>query len=203
MSQDNKVTGLTAKQEKVLNFIRERIQSNLPPTIREIAKEMGFGSTGTVRDYLDALSKKGYLRRTGKLSRSIELLKGAVNSIPLVATIPAGKPNLAYEDTENQLQLGDLLPAGANQNEIFALKVKGESMIEAGIMDGDTAIIRKQATAETGDIIAALLGNNEVTLKYLGRENGKFFLKPANSNYQPIYKPFTVIGKLVTIIRKY
>ena len=194
---------LTQKQEKVLKYIEERIACNMPPTIREIAKGMGFGSTGTVRDYLDALTRKGYLRRTGKLSRSIELLKGAAGGIPLIASIPAGTPNLAYEDKGNLLELADFLPTGANQNEIFALKIKGESMIEAGILDGDTAIIRKQPTAEVGDIIAALLGNNETTLKKLAKENGKFYLEPANNNYQPIHKSFTIIGKLVTIIRKY
>jgi repressor LexA len=90
-----------------------------------------------------------------------------------------------------------------SQNDVFALRVKGDSMFEAGIMEGDFAIMKKQATANNGDIVAALLDNNEVTLKRLRHKGDRFFLEPANKNYQPIYKDFSVIGKLITIIRKY
>ena len=176
---------LTAKQEKVLKFIRERVGENLPPTIREIAGEMGFASTGTVRDYLEALNKKGYLTRTGGKSRGIAL----------VGSIAAGEPKLAYEDIEGYVEIP--------RENTFALKVKGESMIDAGIMDGDIAVIRKQKTADNGDIIAALLDNNEVTLKRLKRGAGKPFLEAANKKYLPIHKDFSIIGKLVNIVRKY
>jgi repressor LexA len=188
------VEGLTAKQEKVLKFIRERVGENLPPTIREIAGEMGVSSTGTVRDYLTALQRKGYLKRTNNKSRAIELLDSP-DKIPIISSIAAGEPKLAYEDIEGYVEI-------AREN-TFALKVKGESMIDAGIMDGDIAVIRKQKTADNGDIIAALLDNNEVTLKRLKRAAGRFFLEAANSKYPPIHKDFSVIGKLITIIRKY
>lgn len=186
---------LTAKQEKVLNFIRERVGERLPPTIREIAREIGVSSTGTVRDYLAALQKKGYLKRTNNKSRAIELLDKSPNKIPIISSIAAGEPKLAYEDIEGYVEI-------AREN-IFALKVKGESMIDAGIMDGDIAVIRKQKTADNGDIIAALLDNNEVTLKRLKRDAGKPFLEAANSKYPPIHKDFSIIGKLVNIVRKY
>ncbi|MFA5338829.1 MAG: transcriptional repressor LexA [Candidatus Omnitrophota bacterium] len=185
---------LTAKQEKVLKFIRERVGERLPPTIREIAGEIGVSSTGTVRDYLAALQKKGYLKRTNNKSRAIELLDSP-NKIPIISSIAAGQPKLAYEDTEGYVEI-------AREN-TFALKVKGESMIDAGIMDGDIAVIRKQKTADNGDIIAALLDNNEVTLKKLKIGAGKPFLEAANKKYPPIHKDFSIIGKLVNIVRKY
>ena len=174
----------------------------MPPTVREIAKELGFSSTGTVRDYLKALARKGYLKHTNYKSRGIELAHDIFNKIPILASIPAGTPNTAYNDPQGYIQASDLLPE-EERGRIFALKVAGESMIEAGIMDGDIAIIRKQETAQNGDIIAALLENNEVTLKRLKRKNNSVYLEPANSKYQPIRKEFSIIGKLITILRKY
>lgn len=194
---------LTQKQKEVLEFIQERIHSDIPPTIREIAGELKVKSTGTVRDYLKALEKKGYLKRASYKSRAIELLKDNSARIPIIANISAGRPNLAYEDIQGHVELEQILPKGGFKNDIFALKVKGESMIEAGIMDGDIAIIRKQAVAANGEIIAALLDNNEVTLKSLRRKDNEVYLEPANRNYQPIRKDFTIIGKLITILRKY
>lgn len=194
---------LTQKQKEVLEFIQERIHSDIPPTIREIAGELKVKSTGTVRDYLKALEKKGYLKRASYKSRAIELLKDNSARIPIIANIPAGRPNLAYEDIQGYVELEQILPKGGFKNDIFALKVKGESMIEAGIMDGDIAIIRKQASAANGEIIAALLDNNEVTLKNLRRKDNEVYLEPANRNYQPIRKDFAIIGKLITILRKY
>ena len=194
---------LTPKQHKVLRFIRERIRQDIPPTIREIARELGFSSTGTVRDYLRALEKKGYLKRKNNLARAIELLTDNFNKIPIIASIAAGKPDLAYEDIQGYVEIDRVLPQASGQSDIFALKVKGESMIEAGIMDGDIAVIRKQKTAANNEIIAALLENNEVTLKRFKTKGSKVFLAPANVNYKPIYKDFTIIGKLITILRKY
>jgi repressor LexA len=198
-----KQSDLTPKQEKVLEFIKRRVQENIPPTIREIAKASGFSSTGTVRDYLAALQKKGYLRRTSNKSRAIELLKNAFNKIPVIASITAGKPDLAYEDIQGYIDTNDLFLGRLAQSDCFALRVKGDSMVEAGIMEGDFTIMKKQASANNGDIVAALLDNNEVTLKRLRQKKAKFFLEPANKNYQPIHKEFTVIGKLITVIRKY
>jgi len=195
-------TDLTSKQQKVFNFIQEKIRRNIPPTIREIAEELGFSSTGTVRDYLTALQKKGYLKRASHKSRAIELLKNAFK-IPIIATITAGKPDLAYEDIQGYIDTNDLFLGRLAQDDVFALRVKGDSMVEAGIREGDFAVMKKQVSAHNGDIVAALLEYNEVTLKRLRRRCGKFFLEPANKDYQSIYKDFSVIGKLITIIRKY
>ena len=193
---------LTPKQQKVLDFIKERINQSVPPTIREIAKEMGFSSTGTVRDYLKALEKKGYLKRGGNMARAIELLENTFK-IPILGTIAAGKPIMAYENIEGYVQADDLYLGRLSQNDVFALRVKGDSMIEAGIMDGDIAVIKKQPVAEDNDIVAALLEDNEVTLKRLKHKDRKYHLEPANINYPPIFEDFTIIGRLVTVIRKY
>lgn len=195
---------LTPRQRKAFDFITEKTKSGIPPTIREIAAHMGFSSTGTVRDYLKALERKGYIKQgKNRLARSIEVLKHNLTRIPILADIPAGEPNLAYEDTQGYLELNDLLARKAMQKDIFALRVKGDSMIEAGIMDGDVAIIKKQPTANDADIVAALLDNNEATLKRLRLKGKTPFLEPANKNYRPIYKDFKVIGKLINILRRY
>lgn len=195
---------LTQKQERVLNFIRRRLLERMPPTIREIAKELGFRSTGTVRDYLKALTQKGLVRRMDKKSRGIELTElAAFNKIPIIGTIMAGRPNLAYEEIQGYVDVDDLFLGRLGFDDVFALKVKGDSMINAGIFDGDVAIIKKQAHAVNGDIVAALLDDNEVTLKRLRSRSGKYHLEAANPDYAPIYEEFKVIGKLMTVIRKY
>ncbi|HNW39703.1 MAG TPA: transcriptional repressor LexA [Candidatus Omnitrophota bacterium] len=194
---------LTPKQEKVLNFIRKRVGERLPPTIREIGEEMGFKSTGTVRDYLKALMQKGLVRRMNNKSRAIELTERASFKIPIIGTIMAGKPNLAYEEIQGYVDADDLFLGRLGLNDVFALRVKGDSMIDAGILDGDVAVIKKRPDANNNDIVAALLDNNEVTLKRLRSKSGKFHLEAANANYPPIFEEFRVIGKLITVIRKY
>ncbi|MFA4989274.1 MAG: transcriptional repressor LexA [Candidatus Omnitrophota bacterium] len=195
---------LTPKQEKVLNFIRKRIGERLPPTIREIAGELGFKSTGTVRDYLKALEQKGLLRRMNNKSRALELTERAsVNRIPIIGTIMAGRPNLAYEEIQGYVDVDNLFLGRLGFDDVFALRVKGVSMVGAGILDGDVAIIKKQPSAENNAIVAALLDNNEVTLKKLARKNNKYHLEAANPDYPPIFEEFKVIGKLMAVIRKY
>jgi repressor LexA len=195
---------LTPKQERVLNFIRERIGGRLPPTIREIGEALGFKSTGTVRDYLKALIQKGLVKKMDNKSRGIELTnRSAFNKIPIIGTIMAGKPNLAYEEIQGYVDADDLFLGRLGFNDVFALRVKGDSMIGAGIMDGDIAVIKKRPDAANNDIVAALLDSNEVTLKRLINRCGKFHLEAANPDYPPIFEEFKVIGKLITVIRKY
>lgn len=194
---------LTPKQEKVLNFIRKKVGERLPPTIREIGEELGFKSTGTVRDYLKALMQKGLVRRMNNKSRAIELTERASFKIPIIGTIMAGKPGLAYEEIQGYVDADDLYLGRLGFDDVFALRVKGDSMIDAGILEGDIAIIKKSPHAQNGDVVAALLDNNEVTLKRLRSKAGKFHLEAANANYPPIFEEFKVIGKLITVIRKY
>src|SRR5512136_1438487 len=111
---------LTPKQKRVLEFIRQKINQNLPPTIREIAMELGFSSTGTVRDYLEALEAKGYLRRSANRSRAIELVQDIFKGIPIIASIAAGKPNLAYEDIEGYVHADDLFLGRLSYDDVFA-----------------------------------------------------------------------------------
>ena len=194
---------LTPKQAKVLNFIRKRIGERLPPTIREIGEELGIKSTGTVRDYLKALMQKGLVRRMNNKSRAIELTERASFKIPIIGTIMAGKPGLAYEEIQGYVDADDLFLGRLGFDDVFALRVKGDSMINAGILDGDVAIIKKRPDAQNNDVVAALLDNNEVTLKRLCQKAGRYHLEAANPNYAPIFEEFKVIGKLITVIRKY
>ena len=195
---------LTPKQEKVLKFIQKRIGERLPPTVREIGEELGFKSTGTVRDYLKALTEKGLVRRMNNKSRALELTEAAsFTKIPIIGTIMAGKPNMAYEEIQGYVDVDDLFLGRLGFEDVFALRVKGDSMIDAGILDKDVAIIKKQPNAENNDIIAALLDSNEVTLKRLRGKSGSYHLEAANAKYAPIFEEFKVIGKLMTVIRKY
>ena len=192
---------ITPKQKKVLRFIQNKIsRENRPPTIREIASWFGFKSTGTVRDYLNILAKKGYLKLTPKKSRAIELVKGLAFRIPVLGQITAGIPNLAYEEIDEYLNLEDFL--SSQDKEIFALKVKGDSMIEKNIYDGDLALVKKQLLAEDGDIVAALI-DNEATVKTLRKRHNRIYLEPANKRYPPITKEFNIMGKVIATVRKY
>jgi repressor LexA len=194
---------LTFKQQRVMEFIRKRITRNIPPTMREIAKEMNFSSTGTVRDYLAVLERKGFIRRNKNKSRAIELMERGLGKIPIVGSIAAGSPDIAYEDIEGYIDCEDLFLGRLSYSDVFALKVKGDSMIDAGILEGDVAIIKKQPTANNKDVVAALISNSEATLKIYRLKDNLRFLEPANKRYKPIWKDFTILGKLLVVIRKY
>lgn len=192
---------ITTKQQRVLRFIQNKIsKEGRPPTIREIAGWFGFKSTGTVRDYLRILVKKGYLKVTPKKSRAIELHRSTAFRIPIIGSITAGVPNLAYEEIDEYVNVEDFLSSA--DKDIFALRIKGDSMAERHIFDGDIALIRRQSLANDGDIIAALI-NEEATVKTLRKKGNLIYLEPANKKYQPITKEFTIIGRVIATIRKY
>ena len=193
---------LTLKQKDVLKFIYQRIRtSKLPPTIREIAANFGFSSTGTVRDHLKALVNKGYVRVTSHKSRAIELISEALFSFPILGRVQAGLPSLAVEEIEGYLDLDSLV---FSDNDTFALRVKGDSMINAGIMPDDLVLVRRQAMAQTGETVVALI-EDEATVKHLRKRNQKYFLEPANPKYEPI--PMTdgisIIGKVISVVRRF
>lgn len=193
---------LTTKQRDVLKFIYQTIKQNqLPPTIREIAAEFGFSSTGTVRDYLNALVSKGYLKIAAGKSRAIELIKEAVFSVPILGKVQAGMPTLAVEDIEGYLNLDTIV---FSDDSTFALRVKGDSMINTGIMPDDLVLVRKQNMAQTGETIVALIGE-EATVKILRRRGQDYFLEPANPKYNPILVDdhTSIIGKVISVIRKF
>jgi repressor LexA len=191
---------LTPKQKSVLDFIRERVSAaGLPPTLREIGSHFGFASTGTVRDHLAALARKGYLTLTRQKARAIEL-DSRVFGIPILGRVQAGEPKLAEQDIEGYLEPY----VWAGDERLFALKVKGDSMKDAGILEGDTVVVRKQAKAEQGEIVVAIIGD-EATVKRFGRKGGRYFLFPANDAFGPIpvTRETAVLGKVVTVLRNY
>ncbi len=192
---------LTEKQKRVLKFIYQTISRNrLPPTIREIAKQFGFNSTGTVRDYLKALVHKGYIKVSPHKSRAIELVREAIFSIPILGGVRAGLPAVAVEDVEGYLNLDSLFLA---DEESFVLRVKGDSMNGAGILPDDLVVVKKQNMAQTGEIVVALKGE-EATVKILRRRDNNYYLEAANPAYPPISitDDVSILGKVINVIRK-
>lgn len=191
---------LTSKQADILRFLRKRILGEgRPPTIREIGAEFGFRSTGTTRSHLKSIEKKGHIRLIPRRARACELATPAL-AIPILGKIAAGAPDIAVENTEGHLHLNEFL---ANENHpVFALRVKGESMKDRGIFDGDLAIVRKQDEADDGAIVAALI-EDEATVKILKKEGRQIYLLPANVAYPEIRKPFRILGRVTAVIKKF
>lgn len=200
----------TRRQRRILDFIREYImQHTAPPTIREIGQRFNIKSTNGVRTHLNALEKKGYIRRHSYRSRGIELTERALTvasftTVPILGRVAAGKPIFAEEELEGRIGIDRELLSGEG---LFALRVRGDSMIDAGIFDGDLVIARQQTTAEKGEIVVAIIGD-EATVKYYHPENGRIRLEPANSTYGPIIVEkkspgFSIAGKVVAMFRKY
>jgi len=189
---------LSPRQRDALDFIQSHIaQSNMPPTYREIGDALNIASTNGVADHVKALIRKGYLKKAnnngavGGVARGLQLTsksqsrrRGAVVSVPLVGTVAAGAPILADENYEKTLHLDRSMTGGGTTT--FALRVRGESMIEEGIMDGDLVIVRQQNTAKNGDIVVALV-DGEATVKFFFRDRSRVRLQPAHPTMAPIY----------------
>ncbi len=196
---------LTGRQKEILEFIYTHIrEEGYPPTVREIGEKFSLTSTGSVRDHLNALIRKGYIEKTPALSRGIRLAKETITdlySIPIVGKIVAGEPELAIENIEGRLIVDKKL---AKSRKTFALRVKGDSMIEEGIMEGDYVVVRPQPAAEQGEIVVALIGD-EATVKKFKRKGKSIKLLPANPSYSPIEvtEDVTIVGKVIGIIRYY
>jgi len=163
---------LTVKQERVFNFTRKyKEESGYPPTVREITENLGLSGPNSAKKFLDILERKGWIKKTAKSSRAIEILNEAKKvlpyMVPVVGNIQAGTPILAIENIEENIALD---PSLARDKDTFFLKVKGNSMIDAHIMDGDLAMVRPQSTVEQGEIAAVLIGE-EATIKYFFKED--------------------------------
>lgn len=195
---------ITKRQKQVLDYIENYINRNsYAPSLEEIKKHLKLSSFGTVHKHIENLQKAGRLRKSDNQARAIELInKGGgrdTTTIPMLGTITAGEPLETYEIPETITISKNLLSRGG---EHFALKVSGDSMIDEGIFDGDTVVIRRQQTAENGDSVVALINGSETTLKKIYQEKSRFRLQPANPNLKPIYvKNLDVQGKVVSIIR--
>ncbi len=198
---------LTDRQKAIYDFLLKGIrEQGFAPSIHEIGRQFKIASTNGVSDHLKALEKKGYIRRVGK--RAFEVMnalgKAVLNlsrEVPMLGRVPAGKPFLSEENTEGFLSI----PSDIGSGEQFALLVQGDSMIGAGILDGDRVILKQQATAENGEIVCALI-NGEATLKRFYKKDGVVTLKAENDKYAPIIVSegeFRIAGKLVGLLRKF
>lgn len=199
---------LSERQKQILNIINQQIQQKgFPPSVREIGQAVGLSSSSTVHAHLSALEKKGYLKRDPSKPRALSLIKNTrknaanknqqVIEVPLLGKAAAGFPILAVEDSEEKIPL----PANYFQENCFAVKVKGDSMVNAGILDGDIVIVKPQPVAQSGDIVVALL-DDEVTIKYFYPYQNQVKLEAANPSYEPIYtKNLKILGLVVGLLR--
>ena len=193
---------LTKQQEKVLKFIQSHFKKfGHPPTIREIGNHIGTKWSHGVERHLHALEQKGHLTRARNKSRGIKLTSNPVGvEVPLLGRITAGKPILAVENVDEKVVLD---PSFVKGDGSFLLMVQGYSMKNAGILDGDLVLIRQQATAESGDIVAALIGD-EATVKRFKQDGDQVTLEPENPDFEPILSDSTsikIIGKVLAVLR--
>lgn len=195
------------KQTQIYNFLVEFTKSKgYPPSVREICQAVSLKSTSTVHGHLKRLEKKGLIYRDPTKPRALEIVELSTEEkelidIPIVGKVTAGMPILATENIEDMFQIP--INYVKHNNDLFILKVTGDSMIESGILDGDLAIIEQKNVASNGDIVVALI-ENEATIKRFFKEDGFVRLQPENKNYEPIIVPnCSILGKLVGIYRSY
>jgi len=199
---------LTHKQQEILDCIKQHLRTKgYPPAVREIGQMVGLSSSSTVHFHLGKLEALGLIRRDPTKPRAIEILDEApwrsqtLIPVPLVGRVAAGQPILALENIEETYPLPAELVGNAEN--VFMLTISGESMINAGILDGDYIVVKEGSTAENGDIVVALIDGEEATIKRFYREKGRIRLQPENDTMEPIYaQNVSIIGKAVGLFRK-
>ena len=190
---------VTENEKMVFEFIKDRIEEGYPPPVREICAEFGFKSTSTAHRYINNLTAKGLLEKGNNQNRAIRLTGGNGMKIPLVGTVTAGIPITAIEEITDYISFQ---PARHYSNPLFALKVRGESMINAAILDGDMVVIEQTPYAENGDIVCALVDNESATIKTFYKEDGHYRLQPENDTMDPIIvDEVSILGKVVGVVR--
>lgn len=190
---------VTENEKMVFEFIKDCIEEGYPPTVREICAEFGFKSTSTAHRYINNLTAKGLLEKGNNRNRAIRLTGGNGMKIPLVGTVTAGIPITAIEEITDYISFQ---PARHYSNPLFALKVRGESMINAAILDGDMVVIEQTPYAENGDIVCALVDNESATIKTFYKEDGHYRLQPENDTMDPIIvDEVSILGKVVGVVR--
>ncbi|MFC0271437.1 transcriptional repressor LexA [Metabacillus herbersteinensis] len=201
---------LSKRQQDILNFIKDEVQKKgYPPSVREIGEAVGLASSSTVHGHLARLESKGLIRRDPTKPRAIEILeddqlshipKSKVINVPIIGKVTAGLPITAIENVEEYFPLPESFASADEQ--IFMLEIMGESMIEAGILDGDMVIVRQQQTANNGDIVVAMTEDDEATVKRFFKERDFIRLQPENSTMEPIIlRNVSILGKVVGVYR--
>ena len=187
------------KEKRVYEYVKTRMEDGIPPSIREICAELQIRSTSTAARYVNTLVNEGYLEKMDGRNRAIKLAGKGASRIPIIGTITAGQPITAVQDITDYISFQeDKNYAG----QLFALKVRGESMINAGILNGDIVIIEQKSTADNGDIIAALVDSEEATVKRFFKEDGRYRLQPENDFMEPIIVDnCEILGKVVALVR--
>lgn len=201
------------KQQKIIDFVNRQVaEKGYPPSVREICQAVGFKSTSTVHAYIKKLEEEGQIQKDATKPRALKILDDRrslegylsdqeIENIPVLGKITAGQPILAVENIEETFPV----PVQYLENStVFMLKVRGDSMINAGILDGDYILVKQQNTANNGDIVAALIGD-EATVKTFYKEKGHIRLQPENPSYDPIIveDDVTILGKIIGLFRKY
>lgn len=198
-------TTLNDKEKKVLEYIKEQIKdTGYPPSVREICAALGFKSTSSAHQYIWRLAEKGYIDKGDLKTRAIKVVgTESTISVPIVGKVAAGEPILATENIEDYMTIGEsFFTKDALHNDNFILKVQGESMIEAGINNGDYIIVSKQSTAKNGEIVVAMI-EGEATVKTFYKEKDHIRLQPQNSTMDPIIvRDCQILGKVVGLFRK-
>ncbi|HLU52025.1 MAG TPA: transcriptional repressor LexA [Acidimicrobiia bacterium] len=206
------MTQLSERQQQVLDYVRTVVADRgYPPSVREIGEALGLSSPSTVHSHLSALVKAGVIRRDPSKPRAIEILDGAevpkpvrdddLREVPLVGRIAAGSPVLATEDIEDVFSLPTSL---VGSGPVFMLRVRGDSMVDAGILDGDLVVVRRQPDANDGDIVAAMIEGEEATVKRLYRRDGQIVLHAENPAYPDMVfdGDVAILGKVVSVLRR-
>jgi len=201
---------LSSRQNAILEFIKQEVrEKGYPPSVREIGEAVGLASSSTVHGHLARLEKKGLIRRDPTKPRAIEILTSnerneadkdmAIARIPVLGKVTAGEPILAIENIEEYFVLPENM---VGKDTVYMLKVQGNSMIEAGILDGDYVIVRQQSVAHNGEIVVAMTEEGEATVKRFYKERNHFRLQPENPEMEPILLPqVTILGKVTGVFR--
>lgn len=192
---------LKDKELEVFNYIKGRLSEGISPSVREIMNAMGFKSTSTAHRYIESLADAGLIEKTGNINRSLRLPNSGTASVPVLGTVTAGQPITAIEDITGYV--GFEAP-GCDPQDLFALKIRGESMINAGILNGDIVIVERRCYAENGEIVVALVDGEDATVKTFYKEKGHFRLQPENDTMEPIIlDEVEILGKVIGLKRYY
>jgi repressor LexA len=201
---------LSKRQQDILEFIKREVQQKgYPPSVREIGEAVGLASSSTVHGHLARLESKGLIRRDPTKPRAIEILdqddaqpiySGSIINVPIIGKVTAGQPITAIENVDDYFPIPDRFVTP--DEKVFMLEIMGDSMIEAGIFDGDLVLVRQQNTANNGDIVVAMTDEDEATVKRFFKEKDYFRLQPENSTLEPIIvKNISILGKIIGVYR--